>query len=366
MVNESSAFLWHKHSGHISKERLQRLVKNKILPNPDFTDFGLCVECIKAKQTKHNKKGATRSDDLLEIIHTDICGPFDTSSFTREKYLITFIDDFSRYGYVYLLHEKSQSINALEVFINEVERQLDRKVKIVRSDRGCEYYENSRIVEKGNAKFLENGKVSRSVENQVMDINELRDDDPSPMDVHKSTTTPDVVPTKGYLSKNFEMKDMGEASYVIGISIFRDVSKGLGVIDTISKPLKIYCNNTVTNFFYENNKYCKGAKHIDIKFFIVKEEIQKQRVYLEHISTDLMIADPLTNGLPPKEFTQHFPSQPPLGNSGPQSSTGDCRRQGDCEKMRVLALELIFSLPSKFSSLLGVPTNFNNGNPFSL
>ncbi|GKC90935.1 retrovirus-related pol polyprotein from transposon TNT 1-94 [Tanacetum coccineum] len=201
MVNESSAFLWHKRFGHISKERLQRLVKNKILPNLDFTDFGLCVECIKAKQTKLNKKGATRSDDLLEIIHTDICRPFDTSSFTREKYLITFIDDFSRYGYVYLLHEKSQSINALEVFINEVERQLDRKVKIVRSDRekskGYRFYcsnHSSTIVKKGNAKFLENGEVSRSVENQVVDINKIRDDDPSPMDVHKSTTTPDVVP----------------------------------------------------------------------------------------------------------------------------------------------------------------------------
>ena len=46
---------------------------------------------------------------------------------------------------------------------------------------------------------------------------------------------------------------------------------------------------------------------MDLKLFIVKEEIQKQRVYLEHISTDLMIADPLTNGLPPKIFTQHVP-----------------------------------------------------------
>ena len=93
--------------GHISKERLQRLVKNEILPNLDFADFGLCVDCIKGKQTKHNKKGATRSTQLLEIIHTDICGPFDTPSFGGEKYFITFIDDFSRYGYVYLLNEKS-------------------------------------------------------------------------------------------------------------------------------------------------------------------------------------------------------------------------------------------------------------------
>ncbi|GJX04434.1 retrovirus-related pol polyprotein from transposon TNT 1-94 [Tanacetum coccineum] len=82
---------------------------------------------------------------------------------------------------------------------------------------------------------------------------------------------------------------------------------GLGVVNTISKPLKMYCDNTATVFFSKNDKYSKGAKHMDIKFFIVKEEIQKQRVYLEHISTDLMTADPLTKGLPPKAFTQHVP-----------------------------------------------------------
>ena len=58
----------------------------------------------------------------------------------KKGIFITFINDFLRYGYVYLLHEKSQAVNALEVYINEVERQLDIKVKIVRSDRGGEYY----------------------------------------------------------------------------------------------------------------------------------------------------------------------------------------------------------------------------------
>jgi len=63
-----------------------------------------------------------------------------------------------RYEHVFLLHEKSQSVNALEVYINEVERQLDRKVKIVRSCRGGEYY--GRYDESGQhpgpfAKFLE-------------------------------------------------------------------------------------------------------------------------------------------------------------------------------------------------------------------
>ena len=110
----------------------------------------MCVDCIKGKQAKHTKKGTTRSTKLLEIIHTDIYGPFDTPSFGKEKYFITFIDDFSRYDYIYLLHEKSQAVNALEVYIIEVERQLERKVKIIRSDRSGEYY----------GKYYESGQCS--------------------------------------------------------------------------------------------------------------------------------------------------------------------------------------------------------------
>ena len=104
------------------------------------------MDCIKGKQIKHTKKCATRSTKLLEITHIDICGPFDTPYFGKEKYLITFIDDFSRYGYIYLLNEKSQAVNALEVYITEVEKQLKRKVKIIRSDRGGEYYVQAHLL----------------------------------------------------------------------------------------------------------------------------------------------------------------------------------------------------------------------------
>ena len=80
--------------GHVSKEQLKILVKNEILLNLNFADLDICLDCIKGKQTKHTKKGTTRSTQLLEIIHTDICGPFDVPSFGGEKYFITFIDDF--------------------------------------------------------------------------------------------------------------------------------------------------------------------------------------------------------------------------------------------------------------------------------
>ena len=79
---------------------------------------------------------------------------------------------------------------------------------------------------------------------------------------------------------------------------------GLGIVDNIAKPLKIYCDNVAAVFFSKIDKYSKGAKHMELKYFAVKEEVHKQRVSIEHISTNLMMVD-LTKGLPPKTFNEH-------------------------------------------------------------
>ena len=79
----------------------------------------------------------------------------------------------------------------------------------------------------------------------------------------------------------------------------------LGVVESIFKSLKIYCDNSAAVFFSKNDKYSKGAKHMELKYFTVKEEVQKHKVSIEHISTDLMIGDPLTKGLPPKLYAGH-------------------------------------------------------------
>ena len=136
---ETSSMLWHQRLGHISRDRMTRLVKDEVLPHLDFSDFEKCVECIKGKMTKGNKKGSTRSTGLLELIHTDICGPFP-SGIGGHKSFITFIDDYSRYMYLFLINEKSESLEMFKTFKAEVENQLDRKIKVVRSDRGGEYY----------------------------------------------------------------------------------------------------------------------------------------------------------------------------------------------------------------------------------
>ena len=110
-----------------------------ILDPLDFSNFQVYIECIKGKQTNMRKKDANRCSDVLELIHTDLCGPFPTP-WNGQQYFITFIDDYSRYDYLYLIHEKSQSLDVFKNFKAEVENQLSKKIKVVGSDRGGEYY----------------------------------------------------------------------------------------------------------------------------------------------------------------------------------------------------------------------------------
>ena len=118
-----------------------------VLSALDFIDFETCVDCIKDKQINISKKVVKRSLNLLEIIHTDICCP-DMDAY-YQKYFISFIDDYSQYMYLYLLNNKNKALDAFKVFKAEVDKQCGKQIKIVRSDRGGEYY----------GKYTENGQA---------------------------------------------------------------------------------------------------------------------------------------------------------------------------------------------------------------
>ena len=77
---------------------------------------------------------------------------------------------------------------------------------------------------------------------------------------------------------------------------------GLKIVDSISRPLRIFCDNSIVIFMANNNKSGSQSKHIDIKYLAIKERVKEEKVVIEHINTDLMIADPLTKGMPPKNF----------------------------------------------------------------
>jgi hypothetical protein len=79
----------------------------------------------------------------------------------------------------------------------------------------------------------------------------------------------------------------------------------LRVVDNILRPLTIYYDNKLAVFFSSNNKSSDDVKHIDIKYFVVKDRVQDQTVEIEHISAKQMLADPLMKGLPPNIFHDH-------------------------------------------------------------
>jgi len=121
-------------------------MKDGVLNTLGFADFKICVDCVKGKHTNMSKKGANRSSSILEIIHTNICCP--NMDACGQKYFITFIDH-SQYMNVYLFHNKNEALDAFKVFKAEVENQCGKQIKIVRSDKGGEYY----------GKYTENGQT---------------------------------------------------------------------------------------------------------------------------------------------------------------------------------------------------------------
>ena len=99
-MKDRSSMLWHKHLGHITKEIIDRLIKDDILSTLDFGDMETYIDCIiRDKLIKTKKKGAIRSLDFLKIIHTDISGPYYSIIYGK-IYFITFIDDFFQYDYL--------------------------------------------------------------------------------------------------------------------------------------------------------------------------------------------------------------------------------------------------------------------------
>ena len=80
-----------------------------------------------------------RVKEVLDLVHTDLCGPMSTSARGGYEYFITFIDDYSRYRYIYLMHHKFEAFEKFKEYKTEVESHQGKSIKSLRSDYGGEY-----------------------------------------------------------------------------------------------------------------------------------------------------------------------------------------------------------------------------------
>ena len=110
-----------------------------LLPRLNNEEFIKCITCGQSKSVKTSHKSVVRESHLLDLVHSDLCEFQGILTRGQKRYFITFIDDFSKYTYVYLLKNKNDAFDAFKNYLTEVQNQHEKKIKRLRSDRGTEY-----------------------------------------------------------------------------------------------------------------------------------------------------------------------------------------------------------------------------------
>ena len=108
-------YLWHHRLGHIGEDRINRLKNDGILGSLNPESYPACESYLREKITKLSFVGhGERATELLILVHIDVCGPFDVQAKSGYSYFITFTDDLSRYGYVYLMKHSLKPLKGLK------------------------------------------------------------------------------------------------------------------------------------------------------------------------------------------------------------------------------------------------------------
>jgi hypothetical protein len=139
-VNKVPLDRWHHRLGHPSFHIVERVLRDHKLPcSFDLNKDDVCDACQKAKSHQLPYPISTSvSSHPLELIFSDVWGSAP-ESVGRSKYYVSFIDDYSKFTWVYLLKYKSEVFQKFQDFQNLVERVFDRKIIAVQTDWGGEY-----------------------------------------------------------------------------------------------------------------------------------------------------------------------------------------------------------------------------------
>lgn len=134
---------WHYRFGHLNFRDLYELKRQGMVSGmPQISiPAEMCEDCVEAKQHRNSFKQhvESRSNCKLQIIYSDVCGPMQCESLGGNRYFVSFIDDYTRKTWIYLIKSKSEVIEVFRKFKAMVSRQTGGYIKVLRSDGGGEY-----------------------------------------------------------------------------------------------------------------------------------------------------------------------------------------------------------------------------------
>lgn len=138
-----SAEVWHRRLGHVNSynmNKMQDAVEGLKFTEKAHINKSNCIVCCEGKQSRLPfANEGNRSTELLEVIHSDICGPMENVSLGGSRYFLIFVDDHSRMTYVYFLKSKNEAFQYFKEYKARVENATSNKIKILRSDNGREF-----------------------------------------------------------------------------------------------------------------------------------------------------------------------------------------------------------------------------------
>nr|GEX72350.1 retrovirus-related Pol polyprotein from transposon TNT 1-94 [Tanacetum cinerariifolium] len=143
-ASSSQSWLWRQCLSHLNFATINNFVKNNLvrgLPKMKFKKDHLCSACKQRKIHQKHHKSATdfASNKPLYLLHMNLYGPMHVESINRKRYVLVFVDDFSRYTWVFFLHSKDEAFEVLISFIKKTQVNLQLQVQRVRTDNGTEF-----------------------------------------------------------------------------------------------------------------------------------------------------------------------------------------------------------------------------------
>lgn len=140
---EDKTWRWHARLGHVSFKTMRSMSQQEMVQGlPKIKEENrICESCLVGKQVRGSfPKAATfRATKPLELLHADLCGPISPSTIANNKYVFVIIDDFSRYMWTILMKEKGEAFEKFKTFRQLVEKELEKEIKTLRTDRGGEF-----------------------------------------------------------------------------------------------------------------------------------------------------------------------------------------------------------------------------------
>lgn len=144
LASDTSFETWHRRLGHLNATDLARM-KNGAVDGLSCSDENKLEACVACLQGKHSRKpykySGKRAANILDVVHSDLCGPID-KSIGGSRYCFVLVDDYSRHTFVYFLKTKDETFSKFCAFKAMVEKQTGKKLLKFRSDNGTEYINN--------------------------------------------------------------------------------------------------------------------------------------------------------------------------------------------------------------------------------